>query len=74
MEAEVIDAIFKGIIGITAILYGRDKVKEYRGRKIGDLDPNPERCTKHAERLARLETSVEDIKSDIKEINGKLSR
>jgi len=49
-----------------------DGIKEKRLTREYKLVRNPERCQKHGEAIARLETKIQVIEEDIKEIKGKL--
>lgn len=55
-----------------AVLYAL-KVIEKRNNRKSKNEPNPP-CDKHSERLAILETKVDEMKEDIKRIEEKINR
>ena len=48
------------------------EIRERRTTKKFGLLENPERCAEHANRLTKLETHVEVIREDVKEIKAKV--
>lgn len=60
---------------IERFFYYRSKYKDKKTDKI-PIPPNPGKLENpsHGERLVALETDMENIKEDIREIKGKLNR
>jgi len=70
MEA-IIDAVFKGLVGLLTIWVGRGAVKERIANKKG-LSGNPMRCEEMVERIGIVETKVDNIEEDVNYLRGRI--
>jgi hypothetical protein len=66
------DIITYGVPAAITTFLAYKEWKERSRRKRFELDPNPERCNEHKERLKSLEGDVSEIKGDIKAIKVKI--
>ncbi|MCK4783336.1 MAG: hypothetical protein KAV87_06260 [Desulfobacteraceae bacterium] len=71
MESEALKYGWLIILTLVQIIYVWMKIAEKRNGKKNDKPPNP---GKYGERIASLETDVENIKEDIREIKRRLNR
>lgn len=69
----IVDIVIGAAALSSGVYLGYKKLRETRLTRNKGLDPNPERCAKHEDRIGDLEKSCATYQADIGHIKGDIS-